>query len=160
MSISVGRKAKNSSVDTWASVDSQERPERALDDELTGLGSMGSRRCWHWPWRQRAATTARAMWRSRRRPAGFEGTPEDLAGVVNDLESVRHQFEMTMQMVFEIDGELRGPDPTKILGRAGEHDGAVLLDELDQFASGLRLHTNPLAGSAGRQRCAVKPQVR
>jgi hypothetical protein len=25
---------------------------------------------------------------------------------VNDLESVRHQSEMTMQMVFEIDGDL------------------------------------------------------
>jgi len=52
MSISVGRKAKNSSVDTWASVDSQERPERALDDELIKLGSIGVPATWryaaHW----------------------------------------------------------------------------------------------------------------
>ena len=62
------------------------------------------------------------------RAPGFEATPEYLASTLNDLESLPHRFEMTMQMGFEIDGELQGLDPTTIVG---EFDGDRQYSRLD-----------------------------
>jgi hypothetical protein len=72
------------------------------------------------------------------RPTGFEATPEYLASALNDLESVPHRFEMTMQMGFEIDGDMRGLDPARIIG---EFDGER------QYA---RLEGSGLFGQSGR----------
>jgi hypothetical protein len=62
------------------------------------------------------------------RAAGFEATTDYLAIALDDLESSPHRFDMTMQMGVEIDGELQGLDPTRIVG---EFDGERQYARLD-----------------------------
>ena len=49
-------------------------------------------------------------------PAGFKATPEYLAAAVEDLEVGPHRFEMTMQLGVEADGDVRGPDTSRMTG--------------------------------------------
>lgn len=50
------------------------------------------------------------------RPAGFKATPEYLAAAVEDLEVVPHRFDMTIRVSVEIDGDVSGPDASKLTG--------------------------------------------
>jgi hypothetical protein len=50
------------------------------------------------------------------RPAGFKATPEYLAAAVEDLEGVPHRFEMTIRVGVEIDGDVSGPDASRLSG--------------------------------------------
>jgi hypothetical protein len=50
------------------------------------------------------------------RPAGFKATPEYLAAAVEDLEGVPRRFEMTIRAGAETNGDVSGPDASRLTG--------------------------------------------
>lgn len=61
-------------------------------------------------------------------PAGFKATPEYLATAVEDLDVVPHRFEMMMQVGVEADGNVSGPDTSRMTGAFDREREYVRMD--------------------------------